>query len=234
MDVDVKEYDEHMTEGSHHMFVFFSSGATNGALEDCPNGGLEYHPYPFSAQSPDATLVYPPTVGSHIPASMGFMLNAHFVNATASAFQATLTVTIHLALPGAVTQYAGVVFMDNIGIVIPPGTSTATRTVTMPQDMNVIESGSHMHQQATNFVATSGSQQLYTTQSWSSPMPAFYNPPVHLASGAPVTWSCTYDNQSGQTLTFGESALTNVMCIYTMQFYPITDPTNPTITFQVQ
>ena len=234
-DVDIKEYEEHMTEGSHHMFAFFSSGATDGALEDCPNGGLEYHPYPFSAQSPDATLTYPPTVGSHIPGSMGFMLNAHFVNATASAFQATLTVTFHLALPGAVTQYAGVVFMNNVGIAIPPGQTpvTATRTVNMPQDMNVIESSSHMHQRATDFVATSGSQQLYTTQSWSSPTASFYNPPVHLASGSPVTWSCTYVNDTGQTLTFGESAQTNVMCIYTMQFYPVSDPTNPTITFNV-
>lgn len=231
-DVDVKEYEEHMTEGSHHMFVFFSPGATNGAVEDCPNGGLEYHPYPFSAQSPDATLTYPPTVGSHIPGSMGFMLNAHFVNVTANAFQATLTVTFHLAVPGAVTQYAGVVFMDNIGISIPPTQQpvTASATCTIPQDMNVIESASHMHQSATSFVATSGSQTLYTTSSWSSPMPSFYDPPLHLASGSQVTWNCTYVNDTGQTLTFGESALTNVMCIYTMQFYPISDPTNPTIT----
>lgn len=233
MDVDIKEYEEHMTQGSHHMFVFFSPGATNGALDDCPNGGFEYHPYPFSAQSPDATLTYPPTVGSRIPASMGFMLNAHFLNVGSTDLQATLTVTFHLALPGAVTQYAGVVFMNNVGITIPPGQTpvTATKTVTMPQDMNVIESASHMHQRATNFVATSGSQQLYTSPSWSNPVPATYSPPLHLASGSPVTWSCTYVNDTGQTLTFGESAQTNVMCIYTMQFYPISDPTNPTITF---
>lgn len=233
MDVDVKEYEEHMTQGSHHMFVFFSPGATDGALGDCPNGGLEYHPYPFSAQSPDATLTYPPTVGSHIPASMGFMLNAHFLNVTASDLQATLHVTFHLAVPGAVTQYAGVVFMNNIGIAIPPTNApvTATKTVTMPQDMNVIESSSHMHQRATDFVATSGSQQLYTSPSWSNPVPDFYNPPLHLTSGSQVTWSCTYVNDTGQTLTFGESAQTNVMCIYTMQFYPISDPSNPTITF---
>jgi hypothetical protein len=234
-DVDIKEYEEHMTEGSHHMFAFFSPGATNGAIEDCPNGGLEYHPYPFSAQSPDAQLTYPPTVGSRIPGSMGFMLNAHFVNASAAAFQATLTVTFHLALSGAVTQYAGVVFMNNVGIAIPPGQTpvTSTRSVNMPQDMYVIESASHMHQRATDFVATSGSQQLYTTQSWSSPTAAFYSPPVHLTNGSPVTWGCTYVNDTGQTLTFGESAQTNVMCIYTMQFYPVSDPTNPTITFNV-
>jgi hypothetical protein len=146
-----------------------------------------------------------------------------------------MTVTFHLALPGAVTQYAGVVFMNNVGITIPPGQTpvTSTRTVTMPQDMNVILSASHMHQRATNFVATSGSQMLYTTASWSSPMPALYDPPLHLTNGSPVTWSCTYVNDTGATLTFGESAQTNVMCIYTMQFYPITDPANPTITFNV-
>jgi hypothetical protein len=232
-DVDVKEYEEHMTQGSHHMFVFFASGASDGAVGDCPNGGLQYGPYPFSAQTPDSTLTYPPTVGSHIPGSMGFMLNAHFLNAQATALQATLKVTFHLAVPGAVTQYAGVVFMNNLGITVPPGQSTATKTVTMPQDMKVILSASHMHQQATNFVATSGSQTLYTTPSWSNPVPATYDPPLDLPSGSPVTWSCTYDNNTNQTLTFGESALTNVMCIYTMQFYPISDPTNPTITFNV-
>lgn len=234
-DVDIKEYEEHMTQGSHHMFAFFAQGATNGAIEDCPNGGLQFGPYPFSAQSPDATLTYPPTVGSHIPASMGFMLNAHFLNVGATDLQATLQVTFHLAVPGAVTQYAGVVFMNNVGITIPPGQMpvTSSRTVTMPQDMYVIESSSHMHQRATNFVATSGSQQLYTTPSWSNPVASFYTPPIHLTSGSPVTWSCTYVNDTGQTLTFGESAQTNVMCIYTMQFYPISDPTNPTIAFNV-
>jgi hypothetical protein len=103
----------------------------------------------------------------------------------------------------------------------------------MPQDMNVIASNSHMHQRATDFVATSGSQQLYTTQSWTSPMLATYNPPLQLTNGSPVTWSCTYVNDTGQTLTFGESAQTNVMCIYIMQFYPVADPSNPTIEFEV-
>ena len=137
-------------------------------------------------------------------------------------------------MPGTVTQYAGVVFMNNVGISIPPTNQpvTATATCTLPQDMNVMASASHMHQRSTDFVATSGSQMLYSTTSWSSPVPEQYTPPIHLANGSQVTWSCTYVNDTGSTLTFGESALTNVMCIYTMQFYPITDPTNPTINCQ--
>lgn len=111
-DTDIKEYEEHMTLGSHHMFLFFSPGATDGALGDCPSGGLEFHPYPFSAQSKDATLTYPDTVGSRVPGTMGFMLNAHFLNTTTTPYEGTLTVTLHLASPGAVTQYAGVMFMN--------------------------------------------------------------------------------------------------------------------------
>jgi hypothetical protein len=230
-DTDVRAYEEHMTLGSHHMFLFFSPGATDGPIVDCPSGGLEFHPYPFSAQSKDATLTYPPTVGSRVPGSMGFMLNGHFLNTTATPYQATLTVTLHLAQPGSVQQYAGVVFMNNVSIDIPPGQNptTATATCIMPQAMNVMASASHMHQRATQFVATTGSQTLYQTTTWADPVPSLYTPPIQLPSGAPVTFSCTYTNDTPYDLTFGESALTNVMCIYSMQFFPVTDPSNPTI-----
>jgi hypothetical protein len=228
---DIKEYDEHMTTGSHHMFLFFSPGATDGAIEDCPSGGLEFHPYPFGAQTPDATLTYPPTVGSQIPGTMGFMLNAHFINIETTDYQATMTVTLHVAAPGAVTQYAGVMFMNQAGITVPatdmPSTSTATCNT--PYAMNVMGSSSHMHNRSTDFVATTGSQTLYTTQTWADPIPGKYDPPIALPANAPITWSCTYVNDTTETLTFGESAETNVMCIYSMQFYPVADPTNPTI-----
>jgi hypothetical protein len=216
------------------MFLFFSPGATDGAIEDCPNGGFEFHPYPFSAQSKDFTMGYPSGVGSKIPGSMGFMLNAHFLNVTTTDFQATLTVTLHIAAPGSITQYAGVMFMNNVGLQIPPNNqpTTVTATCTVPYAMNVMGSASHMHTRATDFVATSGAQQLYTTQAWADPVPAKYTPPIQLASGSSVTWSCTYVNDTNATLTFGESATKNVMCIYSMQFYPVADPTNPTINCQ--
>jgi hypothetical protein len=86
-----------------------------------------------------------------------------------------------------------------------------------------------MHQRATQFVATEGTQTLYQTTSWNNPVPAVYTPPLQLTKGTNVTFSCTYVNDTGQPLVFGESAQTNVMCIYEMSFYPALDPTNPTI-----
>jgi hypothetical protein len=234
-DTDIAAYEEHMTLGSHHMFLFFMPGATDGALEDCPNGGFEYHPYPFSAQQKDATLAYPQGVGSRIPGSMGLMLNAHFLNTTATDYQATLTVTLHLATPGSIQQYAGVVFMDNVGISIPPTNQpvTVSATCNLTQDMNVMLAASHMHTRATEFVAATPSQKLYQTNIWADPPPETFSPVLQLTKGTPVTFSCTYVNDTSQTLTFGESATSNVMCIYTMQFYPVADPSNPTITCQM-
>jgi hypothetical protein len=121
--------------------------------------------------------------------------------------------------------------MNQYAITVPPTDmpSTSSATCTIPYDINVMESSSHMHNRATSFVATSGSQTLYTTQTWADPVPGQYSPPIQLASGAPVTWSCTYVNDTTEPLTFGESAETNVMCIYSLQFYPVQDPENPTI-----
>jgi hypothetical protein len=230
-DTDIEEWEEQMTEGSHHMFLFFAAGATDGPVQDCAAGGITFGPYPFGAQTPTASLSYPPGVGSRIPGSMGFMMNAHFVNASATPFQATLTVTMHIAEPGSVKQFAGVVFMNNISLVIPPTNTPydATANCVLPQDMYVLESTAHMHQRADNFVAKTGNQTLYTTPSWSSPVPGIYSPPMQLKAGTDITWTCTYTNDTGVPLTFGESAERNVMCIYMLQFYPLADPSNPTI-----
>src|SRR5262249_21612861 len=150
----------------------------------------------------DYTQTYPDTVGAHIPKTMGFMLNAHFLNVSAQDYMATLTVTLHVAPAGSVTQYAGVVFMNYASLVITPSSQPQTvgTTCTIPQDMNALGSGSHMHMRANHFTAVSNGQTLYETTAWSDPVPNIYNPPLQLAKGANVTFNCTYVNDTGMTL----------------------------------
>ena len=45
------------------------------------------------------------------------------------------------------------------------------------------------------------------------------HPPLLLTAGTTITWACTYDNPSTKTLTFGESAATNEMCIFPGEFF---------------
>jgi hypothetical protein len=87
-----------------------------------------------------------------------------------------------------------------------------------------------MHRYATNFVATTSTGlTLFQTTQWQEPPPQVYSPPLHLTSGTTITWTCNDVNTTGQELTFGESANTNVMCISSNIFYPVSDVTNPVL-----
>jgi Copper type II ascorbate-dependent monooxygenase, C-terminal domain len=233
VDQDIKEYETHMSPGSHHMFLFFSDANADGPIQDCPAGGLEFHPYPFSTQTRDASLTYPDTVGSLIPAKTGFELNGHYINTGATPIQGTVTAILHKAKPGTVQQHAGVIFMNDASLTVPPGSSTSTASCNLPGNINIMTAASHMHQRATGFTAkaTDGTV-LYQTDQWAEPVPRVFAPVLALSQPTNVTWGCSYNNETSQTLTFGEFAETNVMCIFTMHYYPVADPHNPTLACQ--
>ncbi len=229
-DQDIKEYEVHMTPGSHHMFIFFNTANTSGAVKDCPQGGFEFHPYPFSTQTADATMTYPEGVGSLIPAKTGFRLNAHYINTGSATKQGTVTVTLHKAPDGTIKQHAGVIFMNDVGLTVPPGMTTSKKSCPLPGGINLMLASSHMHQRATAFTAkTADGTMLYATDQWAEPKPRVFTPVLAIPQKTTVEWGCTYDNQTNQTLTFGEFAATNVMCIFTAHYYPVADPHNPTI-----
>ena len=57
-----------------------------------------------------------------------------------------------------------------------------------------------------------------------------YSPPVKISSGIHDHLDLHTDaNSTGQYLTFGESAVTNVMCISQSIFYPVQDIDNPVL-----
>ena len=45
-----------------------------------------------------------------------------------------------------------------------------------------------------------------------------YPTPIMLNPGDAISWTCSYDNDTDQTLTYGDSALKNEMCIYIARF----------------
>jgi hypothetical protein len=227
--VDIKTWEDDMTVGSHHMFVFYKAGASDSAISDC--SGLESGPFTFVAQGPHVVQTYPEGIGATIPTSIGFHLNIHYINTASTPLTAQVKVTMSVWKSGRVTNHAGMIFDNNLNVTVPADgkTHTYTATCAVPQDVYVLASNSHMHSEATNFVATAGGMPLYQTVQWSDPPETIFSPPMHLAAGTPITWTCTYVNSGKSTLTFGETAGSNVMCISQSMFYPVSDVTNPTI-----
>jgi hypothetical protein len=231
--VDIKTYQLSMGVGSHHMFAFYASPDTPSALAPCPAGGLTYGAFTFAAQSPTLTDTYPQSVGATIPSGTGFQLMVHYLNTTSSTLTSSVNLTMYIAKPGVVTNHAGAIFLNQATMTVPATCTTgcqSSQSYTLPQDVYILSADSHMHKYATNFVATASSgQTIFTTTEWAEPPAEVYSPPLHLTAGTSITWTCTDVNTTGQELTFGESANTNVMCILTSVFYPVTDISNPVV-----
>ena len=221
-DTEISVFESHMTAGSHHLLVFYKAGVANGPLVDC--SGLEFAATPYGSQRPDDSVAFPDKVAALVPAGQGFRLQVHYLNASPGEISPTVTVTMKKATPGTITDHAGVFFFinNNISIDSDGQPHSLSKTCTIPTNMNVLLAASHMHKHATDFVAKTGAgATLYATQDWSEPTPATFAPPLQLAAGTKVTFTCTWVNNTGKMLTFGESADTNEMCIFDGQFYPI-------------
>ncbi len=228
--VDIKTYDLDMQTGSHHMFAFYKSGATNDGVVNCPQGGLTFGPFTFTSQQLEVAQTYPPTVGATIPQGTGFTMMVHYLNTTTAAINSHVYLTMAIGKTGVVTQHAGIIYLDDTSLVVPPGTSTSNTSYTLPQDVTIMETWSHMHQGANNFISTTSTgMTLFTTTEWAEPAAKIYSPALALKAGTTIKWSCTYDNTTGTTRTFGESAVTNVMCISISVFYPVQNTNNPVI-----
>jgi hypothetical protein len=235
--VDIKTYDLNMDKGSHHMFAFYQSNATDASTSTpCANGGLTFGPFTFASQTPKAVETFPTTVGATVAATSGFNLMAHYLNTTTETITAHVSLTMYLAKDGVVTNHAGVMFLNNAAIKVPATGKpvVTTMTYTTKQDVNVMSAFSHMHKFATNFVATATApggkpETTYATTQWDEPIPSTFATPLHFASGTTFSWSCTDVNNTGTELTFGEYAQTNVMCISVYLFYPVQDVTEPVL-----
>jgi hypothetical protein len=234
--VDIKTYDLTMDTGSHHLFAFYQSNASDGTVATCPAGGLTYGAFTFLSQTPTAVETFPDGVGATLPATTGFNLMVHYLNTGTSTLTAHVSLTMYVAKAGVVTNHAGVIFENNATMSVPVGQSPVVSTAsgTLDQDVYILESSSHMHKFGTNFLATvtppgAAAQTLYTTTNWDEPKPTVFSTPLHMPSGTTLTWSCTDVNTTTSTLTFGEYAQTNVMCISVSIFYPVADITNPVL-----
>lgn len=234
----IVESKSEMTVGSHHLFVFrlssggfyggtpnLGAGNTKGPLVDCPSGGTEFHPFVHGAQTPDADITYPDGLGQAFNSDETPRVMVHYLNTTGDPISASVTVTLKYVPATAVKNLAASLFLNAVGVKVPPGTSTSSFTYQVAQDLNLLSVNGHMHRRGTHFVGTAvlpdGTKKtLYTTDTWDEPTPATFRPAFVIPSGSSIQWACSYANDTGTTLRFGESASTNEMCILGGTYYP--------------
>ena len=102
--------------------------------------------------------------------------------------------------------------------------------------MKLISGVSHMHARAVGFTAKTNNAPPQICASgpdvWNEPPPKVFSPPIDIASGTTITWTCAYDNETQSPMTFGEHASNNEMCIFSGIFYT-TDMANQGVPINV-
>ena len=221
VDSAVVETDSEMVS-SHHMFVFHDPSFKNtNSVADC--SGIEFHDLFHMAQTPEQFFVYPPNVGRILKGSEGIRVLVHLLNTTSDAQTAQVTIKFHYGATTAVKNIAVSLFLNTALLSVPPGMSTQSRTSgPLPATTNLLSAVSHMHSRAVNFTAkSSDGVMIYQGTEWNEPKPTYFQAPYpKLKQGTTINWACTYNNTTGQTLTFGESANTNEMCILAGVVWP--------------
>jgi hypothetical protein len=245
--VDLLQMHGTMSAGSHHFFLFNLDSTTASlyttTLEDCPGKGIEFHPFPYLSQQPDWSVQYPTAadgspMGYPVGASNSLMINVHYLNPSSQAITANVTISIRAAKPGVVTTHVGTLFLNNTTLTVPvtPMTAPMEESMTWAGDpslaanYSIYSSWSHMHKWSLGLTASTNGNQFYSETNWDNPPLTYHNPVIPMTSSQSITWSCNYYNDTGSTLTFGDSAISNVMCIYLGQYFPAND-TNPDIIY---
>jgi hypothetical protein len=189
----------------------------------------------YGAQQPHTVLPYPDGVAALVKGTKGFHMQMHYLNATQAVIHAQVTINFTKATPGTITQHAGVFFFNNIsGIHVGAGMTdpNVSASCTFPVAANIMFATAHTHKFTNSFAASIGSNMIYQTTSWDASPNQAYTPPLMVNAGTSVSWTCSITNPNTTgTLTFGESAMTNDMCIFDGQYYPA-DDNNPLINCQ--
>jgi hypothetical protein len=219
-DVDIVESEHTMSTGSHHMFVFHQAGAFDDPLQSC--SGLEYARYIHASQRPHQIFAYPDGMGRRLPLTDGLRIQVHYLNTTDQPVTAKVAVTLHT---GTVTTYVGQLFMNTLAVSIPPRSAgSAGSACAVPPGISLLGAASHMHRSGTHFKAqTDDGRAIYETTEWSEPPLHVYTPPFAVSPGTAIQYHCDYQNDTDSTLTFGESAATNEMCIFSADYFPAKD-----------
>ena len=211
-------------------------------LQTCLGQGLEFHPTAYMSQQRHRTVGYPqPDMGYPVPSANGLMLDVHYLNTSStSALPGSASVTLCSAKPGVVTTRVGTLDLNQTTLNVPPtpmsNPATVTKTWTasaggVPTSYFIYSSWSFMTPRTLDIRATTNGNVFYDDALATSPPPHLHSPPVAMTGTQSIQWTCKIYNDTGASLSFGDSVLSNAWCEYIAGYYPVADPQNPDVIF---
>jgi hypothetical protein len=212
-----------LTTGSHHLHVYYGTDSSSRTVAPCEDP-FEFRPMIHLATVPHLVSEYPPKMAARLKGATGLRMQVHYLNTSLNELHAQVALKLTKVEPATVEKWVAQMHFNRTAMEIAPGNGQVlTTSCSIPSTfgpIGLLSAVSHMHRRGVHFVAaTSTGQQLFDTTEWDEAPPVNYDPPVLVNPGESIKWTCTYDNDTGMTLGFGDSAVKNEMCIYIARFF---------------
>jgi Copper type II ascorbate-dependent monooxygenase, C-terminal domain len=222
-----------MTPGSHHFIVYTTTNPLrpDGTFEDCGDnqGGPTLQDTPvwlYATQDPDAELVMPAGTALPLKANQPLYFNMHYINATMA--DMTVNVSWDVESESGTFQKVAAFVTYNTQISIPPGgQQTVSGDCDVPAGAQFFTMSTHSHKRTVEDIAGKSvggvmSQTLVDTTDWSHATISRWAAPSFLtfAPGEQLHYQCSYMNDTTSTITVGESAEKNEMCMAVGYYFP--------------
>jgi hypothetical protein len=229
-DLYVKAFRPLIPLGTHHTVATYFDGASpaDGTYPCNVSTNGQNMFYGSGVGSPD--FVFPDGVGLHFAQGQRILINLHLYNASDTELSGTSGTLFQEATAAEIQNEAEIVLAGpTFQLSVPQGVTTQSGTchlngVGVSQPVEVFSLSQHMHKLGTHMrsTVTRGSTTFdlqdvdYEFESQGFQL---VTPTVQLMPDDTITTYCTYDNNTGATVGFGESS-DDEMCFTDLFYYP--------------
>ncbi len=224
--------------------TYSPAGPGNRRPRDCPFA-VDFAHWELVAATQTANLNWQlhPGVGIRFDPREPLLVQTHFVNTgfgnagLAVAGKARAKMLLYPMDESTVTAHGGALFAQDRTVNVPPGLTTAssichlTGDVAENRETTVMALTGHYHFRGIRFavwrtlVDGTRGEQVYLNEGYSDPKFQQYAPgELVLKPGEGLEWECTWQNDSGQTFTFGPNTEKNEHCNLFGFYYPTEQP----------
>jgi hypothetical protein len=212
--MEVSRWEAQITRGGHHVLLFLVPDGEATPLQDC--AGID-GAYPILFQSQDwgaQSLVYPEGVAALVPEGAALRVQVHYLNSTDAEVEVANAIELTLAEPGSVRAHVGALRFENLDIHLPPHRETSiSRTCAVTEDIELVWLTSHTHDHGVGFRASVDTEIVYDSPGASDPLVAVFDPVRFVPAGSEIEFTCRYDNEGDEEISFGLSLVDVAMCV---------------------
>jgi hypothetical protein len=197
-----------------------SDGVTALWKVDSVLGGSEIFGHPGMLRG------LPEGVAVHLPGKTVIVMSVHYLNVSPAPSVVDARVNWSTISSGEVKMEAGLLYLDNKLLYVPPmGTSTARVRCPVQSKVSLVNLQSHMHARGTSFsaITTDASKGtplvMYETTKWIEPPVQSFDPFLMLHEGQTIEIRCDYASHEPRTIGYGPQS-TDEMCQLIGPYFP--------------